>query len=115
MRKHWILMISAVAGLTCCMAFIRKNNTTSQTEAIVQATNSFLTSLNSEQHTQVSFAFTRQKAAIAAKFARTFTPGPGGLPPGTGNKQAPRPAGRVGNFPVSLVSNMAKPYGPTTR
>lgn len=96
--------LTAVAVIICFGFKNTKNEVVAglpadQTKAIVKATNTFLNSLSAEQRTKISFAFTQQKAAVAAKFARTNMPGgPGGPPQGNGNKQSP-PQGGGGGMP----------------
>jgi hypothetical protein len=63
----------------------------SATNAVVAATTAFLNSLSADQRQKVRFPFTPQKAATAAKFART---GPGGGPGGSpGGPGGPPPDG----------------------
>jgi hypothetical protein len=98
-----IILLCGVAAL-CCFSFssLHKNGNdaalpTDQTTAIVKATNVFLSSLSAEQRAKISFAFTHQNAATAAKFARTnIQGGPGGPPQGNRNKQGPPQGGPPG-------------------
>jgi hypothetical protein len=99
-----ILMIGLV--VVCCLGFSafkcnkqRDAQPTAQTKAIVLATEAFLKSLSAEQRAKITFAFRPQKAAIAAKFARTNMPGgPGGPPEGNDNKND-RPQGGDNGMP----------------
>jgi hypothetical protein len=100
-----ILLLIVIAAFTCLgFVILNKRNTkkilpTDQTGSILKAANAFLNSLTAEQRTKISFAFTQQKAAVSAKFARTNTPGgPGGAPQGNENKQGP-PQGGGGGMP----------------
>jgi hypothetical protein len=105
-----ILVIGVV--IVCCLGFSafkcnteNKARPVTQTKTIVLATEAFLSSLNAEQRAKITFAFMAQKAAVAAKFARTNMPGgPGGLPKGNENKNdkpqgGPPGGGKGGQFP----------------
>lgn len=97
-----LLLLAVIAVFTCFGFVILKHNTkkvlpADQTGIIVKAANAFLNSLSVEQRTKISFAFVPQKAAVAAKFARTNTPG--GPPQGNGNKLGPPPGGGDGMPP----------------
>jgi hypothetical protein len=101
-RKISSIIILTAAGLVCCLGFTRNNAIApvDQTKAIVKATNNFLKVLSPEQRVKISFSFTPQKAAVAAKFARTGSQsGQNGPPPGGQNKPSggmPPPGGPPG-------------------
>lgn len=90
MSKNILLALIAIAALV----FFEKLQDTAhaapshareaQTRAVVAAATEFLNSLTVEQRTKVIFAFTPQKTATAAKFARTGGPGASHTPVGGG-------------------------------
>ena len=102
MGKTYILLALAVITTATALSFGRfENPQLEQTQQIVAATNAFLNLLRPEERAKMVFPFTRQKAAVAAKFARTFNPG--GPPPGDKGKPNGLPGGggppKGGQFP----------------
>ncbi len=91
MRKKYVISALIAVAVLGCFGFIWIKNQTAktitstvQTDTIVQAATTFLNSLNQEQKTKVLFVFDRPKAATAAKFPHTGSPG--GPPNGKDNK-----------------------------
>ena len=88
-KTRKIITLTGIAGL-CCLGFnsiknaVNATSPANQTEAIVKATTSFLNTLSADQRVKISFSFTTQKAAVAAKFQRTGNQG--GPPSGGRNK-----------------------------
>lgn len=120
----YTLLATAVLVSVCSFAFrwsgnefINKKSPEQQTQVIVQDANTFLNLLSAEQRAQVSFAFTRQKAAVAAKFDRKFTPGGSGSPlPGgdkKDDKQSPAgsPNGGGGSGKGGIPGFVGEQYG----
>ena len=134
--KDWNLLILTVAAAALCAVPGRRganaeppSTTDAQTETIVAATRTFLSSLSTEQREKIRFSFTPLKTAMIAKFSRSgMGGGPGGgAPHGTigdpgspnGRREGPGsgpgmgpPGGFVGekygeavwsNYPVSDV------------
>jgi hypothetical protein len=93
------MLMSAIAVLGCFGFKEMKDTAVSnkipadQTKIIVKATTAFLNTLRAEQRAKLTFSFAPQKAAVAAKFARTFTPGGPVGPPDGGGKQGPPTGG----------------------
>src|ERR1700761_8736624 len=97
-KNKYIELSIACVAIACCLGasagkkrLVDADSPTEQTAAIVKTTQAFLNSLSTDERTKISFAFTAQKAAVAAKFARTGNVG-GGPPPG-GNGKPDRPQG----------------------
>lgn len=95
------------AGLRDTGAAVASTAAGAQMQAIVAATTAFLNSLSAEQRPKVLFAFTPQKTAAAATFARTGGPGgphgPGGPPGGMRGRQSgqhPNEGGDPGHGPA---------------
>lgn len=97
MNKNTYHIVLLVAGIALgCLGFREMKNSSvsntppaDQTKIIVKATAAFLETLSAEQRSKISFSFTPQKVAVAAKFARTFTPGGPAGAPGEKGKQGP--------------------------
>ncbi|WP_091148126.1 hypothetical protein [Mucilaginibacter pineti] len=132
-----ILLFTLIAAFTCLgFVILNKSNTkktvpADQTGSIVKAANAFLNALSAEQRAKIAFAFTQQKAAVAAKFARTNTPGgPGGRRKAMEINRARRKAAvaecrrreghptvgaKADSSPALSASSTARPYGRITR
>jgi hypothetical protein len=85
-KKTYSLMCLAGFAALCCIIFysietaaMKSRLPSDQTQAIVNATTTFLKTLSAAQRSKVTFPFIRQKTAVAAKFARTGNQG--GMPP----------------------------------
>ena len=102
MRRVTVLAAAlAVAGATSSVGFARVEGASAarrssvQTEAVVDATTSFLHTLNADQRQKVQFAFTTPALGASAPFHRTSD---GGVAPGapTGQQMGPGGAGPQG-------------------
>src|SRR5579875_4150413 len=93
------ILVASASALLCIAAFglfgqpkdtpAAATPSSDQTQAIVTATTAFLNSLSVDQRQKVQFAFTPQKTATAAKFARSGGPGRPGGPGRGGPMQGP--------------------------
>jgi Protein of unknown function (DUF3500) len=117
------VLLQSAAALLCVTAFGFLNQAkdtstaTSQTQAIVTATSTFLSSLSVDQRQKVQFPFTPQKTATAAKFAKKGGPDGPGSPGRGGPMQGPgagpgTPGQKNGQHPRSGAGPGRSPGGP---
>src|SRR4051794_7461550 len=93
MNRKTLLALAVIAAVAYFsrwrVSVLAATTPDAQTRAIAAATTAFLNSLNPGQRQSVSFAFTPQKTATAAQFARTGGPGGPGRSRGGPGKEGP--------------------------